>query len=71
MTTPEISDNHGYTLSGANTFCAHSVTRHRPMTDAVCINEIATPTAIAWRARPAVPTRYAAITVLPCPGPSA
>src|SRR5438874_1929269 len=41
------------------------------MTEAVCISETAAPTAMAYVRRAPAPTRYAAVMVLPCPGPNA
>ena len=44
----------------------HDGCEHRMPT--VCDTLTAAPSPMAWRAEPRVPTRYAAINVLPCPG---
>ena len=40
-------------------------------TPSVCDTVTVSPSAAAWRAEPREPTRYAAMTVLPCPGETA
>src|SRR5438270_8272529 len=43
----------------------------RQSTPAVCVAATVRPSRMASRTEPRLPTRYAAITVLPCPGDSA
>ena len=68
---PDAIVSHGYTRStGVDRFTWYS-TDASASTLAVCMAETMTPRSTASTGRPRVPTRYAAMTVLPCPGASA
>ena len=50
---------------------AASVTMPSKKTEPVCVSVTMVPRAMAWYEVPREPTRYAATTVLPCPGVNA
>ena len=68
--TPLARPSHGYTLSGANV-CDAVSTSPSTSTPTVCVAATVTPMSSPSRTVPRSPTRYAAITVLPCPGANA
>ena len=59
------------TRSGGSVDSAASTTAASPRIPSVCDTLTARPRPTAWRGVPRVPTRYAAIRVLPCPGVTA
>ena len=71
ITTIEIAATTGAartTRSGASTPCAPSTSAASTRIPTVCDTLTDSPSPTAWSGRPRVPTRYAAISVLPCPG---
>ena len=67
---PDSTSVTGTTVSGAASVPSVS-SAPSSSTDAVCVNVTTAPSCSAWRRVPRWPTRYAAMTVLPCPGASA
>ena len=68
---PIAAVSHGYTRSAGKDRARISNTMPSDSTDAVCISATEAPTATACPTLAPDPTRYAAVIVLPCPGPRA
>jgi len=69
--TPETTPRIGYRRSGGSSEANERLTTPSARTPIVCETVTVSPSPSAWRAFPRDPTRYAAMTVLPCPGETA